>query len=133
MQQPTIQVRTRWVLMDVHHIRNGTRTMADVIFNHRKLQQPPPHTIKHPSQWLYVAIRLMAHMGAYTPDDRNQLLWRWYDRAALRIREPLIRHNIWTHDPASPGAAQPRQSHGAPAPQSPTAQGPLRQVASTSH
>ena len=28
------QVRNPWVLMDRHHNMNGTRTMADVIFNH---------------------------------------------------------------------------------------------------
>ena len=38
----TIKVRTRWVLMDVHHIRNGSRTMADITFNHCEGQHSPP-------------------------------------------------------------------------------------------
>ena len=44
VEQLTIQVWTRWVLMDVHHIRNGTRTMADVILNRRvrRHSRPPP-------------------------------------------------------------------------------------------
>ena len=50
--------------------------------------------MKHPGQWQYVATRLMAHMGAYIPSDLNRLHWRWHHRAALRIREALIRHNV---------------------------------------
>ena len=92
----TIQVRTRWILMDVHHIRNGARSMADVIFKLPEGQHSPPPTMEHPCQWRYVATGLMAHMGAYTLDDVNRLHWRWHHRAALRIREALIRHNVWT-------------------------------------
>ena len=36
VKQLTIQVWTRWILMDVHHNRTGARTMADVIFNLRE-------------------------------------------------------------------------------------------------
>ena len=36
VQQLTMKVRTRWILMDVHHIRTSARTMADIIFNLRE-------------------------------------------------------------------------------------------------
>ena len=52
-----------WVLMDIHHIMNGTRTLADVIFDQREERHSPLPTMEHPSQWQYVATRLMAHMG----------------------------------------------------------------------
>ena len=55
----------------------------------------------HPSQWHYVATQLMAHMGAYSPDEMNGLHWLWHQRAALRIRATMQRHNIW----AIPGSA----------------------------
>ena len=89
VEQLTSQFRTRWVFMDVHHIRNGTRTMADVRFNYREGRHSPPPTMRHPSQWRYVATCFMAHLQAYTPDDPNQLAWRLHHRAALRIREAL--------------------------------------------
>ena len=76
VEQLTIQVSTRWILMDVHHIRTGTRTMADVIFNLREGRPSSTPTMEHPSLWRYVATRLMAHMGAYKPDDLNRLHWR---------------------------------------------------------
>ena len=71
--------------MDIHHIMSGTRTMADVIFDHREGRHSPPPTMEHPSQWRYVATGLVAHMGAYTPDNLDRLHWRWHHRAALRI------------------------------------------------
>ena len=39
--QLTLQVRTRWLLMDIHDIMNRTRTMADVICDHREGRPPP--------------------------------------------------------------------------------------------
>ena len=76
VEQLTIQGRTRWILMDVHHIRTGACTMADVIFDLRERRHSPPPTMEHSGQWRYVGTRLMAHMGAYTPDDLNRLHWR---------------------------------------------------------
>ena len=89
MEQLTLQVRTRQLLMEIHHMMNGTRTMAHVIFDVREGRHSPPPTMEHASQWRYVAARLMAHMGAYTPGDLDRLHWRWHHRAALRIREAL--------------------------------------------
>ena len=63
VEQLTIQVRSRWVLMDIHHIRNGTRTMADIIFNHREGRHSPPPINEQLRQWRYVAPRLMASWG----------------------------------------------------------------------
>ena len=51
MEQPTLHVRTRWLLMDIHHNMKGTRTMADVIFGHREGRHYPPPTMEHPCQW----------------------------------------------------------------------------------
>ena len=45
--------------------------MADVTFGHRA-GQTPPATMNHPGQWHYVATRLMAHMGAYSPDENER-------------------------------------------------------------
>ena len=49
-----------------------------------------------------MATRLMAHIGAYSPDEMNGLHWLWHQRAALRIRTAMQRHNIWAI-PGSPG------------------------------
>ena len=92
----------------------------------------PPLTMEHPSQWRYVATRLMAHMGAYTPDNLDRVTWQWHHRAALRIQETLIRHDIWTiqtADPRRQAAAfrTTRHQHQ----QSRTTQGHPRQVART--
>ena len=75
--------------------------MADVTFAHRT-GHTPPATMNHPGQWHYVATRLMAHMGAYSQDEMNGLHWQWHQRAALRIRAAMQRHNIWDI-PGSPG------------------------------
>ena len=48
VEQLTIQVWTRSVLMEVHHIRNGTHTMADVILNHHERRHSPPPTMERP-------------------------------------------------------------------------------------
>ena len=53
-----------------------------------------PRYMDRPYQWRYVATRLMAHMGAYSPDGMNGLHWRWHQRAALRIRAAMQDHNI---------------------------------------
>ena len=96
VEQLTIQIRPPWIPMDIQHIRTGARTMADVMFNLREGRHSPLPTMEHPGQWRYVATRLMAHMRASTQDDLNRLHWGWHHRAALRIREALIRHNVWT-------------------------------------
>ena len=85
MEQLTLQVRTRWLLIDVHQIKNGTGITADVIFDNREVGHSPLPTTEQPSQWRYVATRLMAYMGAYTPGNLDRLHWRWRHRAALRI------------------------------------------------
>ena len=68
--------------------------MADVTFGHRTGHMPPA-TMDHPGQWHYVATRLMAHMGAYSPDEMNGVHWQWHQRAALRIRATMQDHGIW--------------------------------------
>ena len=75
--------------------------MVDITFGHRAAHAPPA-TMDHPGQWHYVATRLMAHMGAYSPDKMNGLHWLWHQRAALRIRTAMQRHNI-SAIPWSPG------------------------------
>ena len=108
--------------------------IRDVIFDHREWQDTPLPTMERPGQWRYVADRLVAHMGAYTPDDLNRLHWRWHHRAAFRIREALIRHNVWTIlTPLPRGPTTPDRATGHQRQRSQKAQGPLRQVASTRH
>ena len=86
--------------------------MADVTFGHRT-GHTPPATMDHPDQWRYVATRLMAHMGAYNPDEMNGLHWRWHERAALRIRAAMQDHNIW-NIPGSPGHQGHASGHRRP-------------------
>ena len=75
---------------------NGTRTLADVIFDQRGARLSPALTMEQPSPWRYMATGLMADMGAYTPHDLNQLHWRWLHMAALCIRDALLRHHVQT-------------------------------------
>ena len=86
--------------------------MADITFGHRT-GHTPPATMDHPGQWHYVATRLMAHMGAYSPDEMNGLHWQWHQRAALRIRAAMQRHNIWDI-PGSPGYQGHASGHRRP-------------------
>ena len=62
----------------------------------------PPATMVNPGEWHYVATRLMAHMGAYSPDEMNRLQWQWHQGAALRTCTAMQRHNVWDI-PGSPG------------------------------
>ena len=75
------------------HLEQGTLTMADITFGY-PAEHAPPTTSDHPSQWHYVATRLMKHMGAYSPDEMDGLHWLWHQRAALRIRTAVQRHDI---------------------------------------
>ena len=94
------------------HLAEGTRTMADVTFGHRT-GHTPPATMDHPGQWHYVATRLMAHMGAYSPDEMNGLHWQWHQRAALRIRTAMRDHGMW-EIPGSPGYQEHTSGHRRP-------------------
>ena len=106
-------VRIRWLLTSrSRHLAEGTRTMADITFGHRT-GHTPPATMNHPGQWHYVATRLMAHMGAYNPDEMNGLHWQWHQRAALRIRATMQEHNIWDI-PGSPGYQGHASGHRQP-------------------
>ena len=75
--------------------------MADITFGHRTGHKAPA-TMNQADQWHYVATRLMAHMGAYSPDKMNGLHWQWHQRAVLRICTAMQQHNIWDI-PGSPG------------------------------
>ena len=97
--------RSRW-------LAEGIRTMADVTFGHRT-GHTPPATMDHPGQWHYLATRLMAHMGAYSPDEMNGLHWQWHQRAALRIRTAMQDHGI-LEIPGSPGYQGQTSGHQRP-------------------
>ena len=102
-EQLALGVSIRWLLTSSsRNLEEGTHTMADVAFGHRAEPHAPPTTMDLPCQWDYVATRLMAHMGTYSLDKMNALHWRWHQRAALRIRTAMQRHNIWAI-PGSPG------------------------------
>ena len=112
-EQLALAVRIRWLLISrSRHLVEGTRTMADITFNHQT-GHTPPATMDHPGQWHYVATRLMAHMGAYNPDEMNGLHWQWHQRAALRIRATMQEHNIWDI-PGSPGYQGHASGHQRP-------------------
>ena len=107
-------VSIRWLLSShSRHLEDGTRTMADVAFGYRTAPQAPPTTMDHLSQWHYVATQLMAHMGTYSPVEMNGLRWLWHQRAALRIRATMQRHNIWAI-PGSPGSRGHASGHRRP-------------------
>ena len=94
-EQLALAVSIRWLLTSRScHLVEGTRTMADITFGHRT-GHVPPASLDHPGQWQYVATRLMAHLGAYSPDEMNGLHWQWHQRAALRIRATMQDHDIW--------------------------------------
>ena len=86
--------------------------MADITFGHGTGHMPPA-TMEGPGQWHYVATRLMAHMGAYSPDEMKELHWQWHQRAALRIRTAMQRHNVWDI-PGSPGYQGHASGHWPP-------------------
>ena len=101
-EQLALAVCIRWLLTSRScHLTEGTRTMADITFRDRT-GHTPPATMKHPDEWHYVTTRLMAHMGAYSPDEMIRLHWQWHQRAALRIRMAMQQHDIWDI-PVSPG------------------------------
>ena len=109
-EQLALAVSIRWLLTSrSRHLAEGTRTMADIIFGHRR-RNTPPATMDRPGQWHYVATRLMAHMGAYSPDEMNGLHWQWHKRTALRIRATMHDHDIW-EIPASAGYQGHAPSH----------------------
>ena len=106
-EQFALAVRIRWLLtLRSLHLAEGTRTMADITFGHRT-GHTPPASMNHPGQWHYVATPLMAHMGAYKPDEMNGLHWQWHQCAALGIRATMQEHNIWdiTGSPGHQGHA----------------------------
>ena len=75
-EQLALAVSIRWLLTArSRYLGEGTRIMADITFGHR-MGHTPPATMDHPGQWHYVATRLMAHMGAYSPDEMNGLHWQ---------------------------------------------------------
>ena len=86
--------------------------MADITFRFRA-GHALPTTMDHPVQWHYVAIQLMEHMGAYSPDGMSGLHWLWHQRAPLRIRTAMQRHNIWAI-PGSPGYREHASGHQRP-------------------
>ena len=91
-----LAVSIGWLLTSrSRHLEEETGTMADVTFGHRAEPHAPRSTMDHPGQWHYLAIRLMTHLGTYSPDKMNGLHWLWHQRAARRIPTAMQRHNIW--------------------------------------
>ena len=112
-EQLALAVRMRWLLTSRSRAQaEGTRTMADMTFGHWT-GHTPPGTMNHPGQWHYVATRVMAHMGAYSPDEMNGLHWQWHQRATLRTRAAMQQHNIWDI-PGSPGYQGHASGHRRP-------------------
>ena len=112
-EQSALAVRIRRLLTSrSRHFSDGTRTIADITFGHQT-GHTPPATMNHPSEWHYVANRLMAHMGAYSPDAINRLHWQSHQRAALRICTAMQQHGIWDI-PGSPGYQGHASGHRQP-------------------
>ena len=67
-EQLALAVRIRWLLASrFRRLAEGTPTMADITLGHQTWHTPPA-TMNQPGQWHYVDTRLMAHMGAYSPE-----------------------------------------------------------------
>ena len=112
-EQSALAVRIRWLLtLRSRHLAEGTRTMADITFGHWT-GHTTPATMNNPGQWHSVATGLMAHMGAYSPDEINELHWQWHQRAALCIRTAMQQHDIWDI-PGSPGYRGHASGHRRP-------------------
>ena len=125
-EQLALAVCIQWLLnSQSRRLVEGARTMADTTFGHRT-GHTPLATMDHPGQWHYVATRLMAHMGAYSPDKMNGLHWQWHQRAALRICTAMQRHNVWDI-PGSPGYQGHASGHRRP--RSQEVREPARQAA----
>ena len=108
-----LAVSIPWLLTSrCHHLKEGTRTMADITFDHQAAHAPLA-TMDHAGYWHYVATRLMAHMGAYSPHEMNELHRLWHQRSAVRIRTAMQRDNIWAM-PGSPGYQGHVSSHQRP-------------------
>ena len=112
-EQLALALSIRWLLTSrSRHLEEGTRTMADITFNHGAAHTPLA-TMDHPSQWHYVATRLMARFGAASTDKMNGLHWLWHQRAALRIRTVMQKDNIWAIR-GSPGYRERASGHRRP-------------------
>ena len=99
-----LAVSIRWLLTShSRHLEEATRTMADVASGHRAEPHAPPTTMDHPGQWYYVATRLMAHMGNYSPDEINGLHWRWHRRALHLYSHATAQHLGNQRLPGIPG------------------------------
>ena len=91
--------------------------MADITLGHQTGHMPPA-TMDHPGQWHYVATRLMAHMGAYSPDEMNGLHWQWYSAppcASVRPCRTMISgkslgHRATKDTPQATGGRGPKTS-----------------------
>ena len=111
--QFALAIRIRWLrTSQSRYLEEGTRTMTDITFGHRT-GHTPHATMDLPSQWHYVATRLMAHMGAYSPDEMNRQHWQGHQRAALHICTTIQRHNVWDI-PGSPGYQGHASGHRRP-------------------
>ena len=121
-EQLALAVSIRWVLSPrSRDLAEGTRTMADVTFGHRT-GHTPPATMDQPGQWHYVATRLMAHTGAYSPNEMNGLHWQWYSAppcASVRPCRTMVSgkslDHLGTKDiPQATGGQDPRTSRSLP-------------------
>ena len=106
-ERHALGVSIRRLSQELLRLQDGICTMADVAFGHWAAPHTTPTAMDHPSRWHYVASRLMAHMRTYGADEMNSLHWRPHERAALRVRATMQRHNIWAipGSPGSPGHA----------------------------
>ena len=112
-EQLALAVSIRWLLTSrSRHLAEGTRTIADITFGHQT-GHTAPATMDQTGQWHFVATRLMAQMGAYSPDEMNGLHWQWHQCAALRIRTAMQRHNVWDI-PGSPSYQGHTSGHWRP-------------------
>ena len=82
----------------------------------------PPATMNHPGPWHYVATRLMAHMGAYSPDEMNRLHWQWHQAQPCASVQPCSSTTFGTSlgpratkgTPQATGGRGPRTSWSLP-------------------
>ena len=116
MEQLTLQVRSRRQLQDMQHIMNGTRTMADIIFDHQGRRHSPPPPLSTPASGAMWPHGLWRTWGPIPKTTKTDYTGGGTTGRPAAFEGPDQAPRLGDPDPRSPRAGQPGQDHGTPAP-----------------